>query len=66
MANPRQAAIDAFEEKAIGIIMAEGFDREEAEAILEDWLHRKWKRMQAQRFEGKLRSITAVAGRTGC
>lgn len=48
MANPRQEIIDAFEEKAIGLIMAEGFDRAEAQAIFNDWLARAYKRQMVQ------------------
>lgn len=47
--NPRQKIINDLEEKAIGTIMAEGFDRDDAETILEDWMHRKLKRMQAEK-----------------
>jgi hypothetical protein len=56
MKNPRQA-IDAFEEKAITAIMAEGFDRAEAQEILNDWLARAYKRMMEQRFQIKLLAI---------
>jgi len=57
MANPRQEIIDALEEKALALIMAEGFDRAEAQEIFNDWLERKAKQIQAQRFQTKLAAI---------
>ena len=57
MTDVLQSKIDKFEADAIAAVMAEGYSRKEAQDIFDNWLHRKWKRLQAQRFEMKLMAI---------
>jgi hypothetical protein len=55
--TPNQGIIEAFEKRAIAAIMAEGFTRTDAEAILDSWIERKAKRIQADRLDRKLMAI---------